>query len=116
MTSLSWTGALSVAVFGAPTSGARSRSHEATPSLETCPLPPTGARLEMVQPSGRRQRLRPGFFCCLLVAAALLPDAVAAFGGGAGLVNVDFEINLLAAMVVLLFDGRSRSYTKNSIG
>ena len=59
----------------------------------------------MVQPSGRRQRLRPGFFCCLLVAAALLPDAVAAFGGGAGLVNVDFEINLLAAMVVLLFDG-----------
>jgi len=62
----------------------------------------------MVQPSARRQRLGPGF-CCLLVAAALLPDAVAAFGGGAGVVNVDFEINLLAAMVVLLFDCRSRS-------
>jgi len=34
---------------------------------------------------------------------------VAAFGGGAGTVNVDFEINLLAAMVVLLFDCRSHS-------
>ena len=63
----------------------------------------------MVQPSARSQRLGPGFFCCLLVAAALLPGAVAAFGGGAGVVNADFEINLLAAMVVLLFDCRSRS-------